>query len=131
MSRSIFWQFLGDYLDSGQHDFAANEYYLITMTLADLVRKMVMETDPVAIAAAHRGMAIRPDVTSLLPNLRFPTLVIVGEHDVISPPQEMRTIADAIPQARFVQIPAAGHLAPMENPAAVNRAISDFLQATR
>ena len=100
-------------------------------TLADLVRKMVLETDPVAIAAAHRGMAIRPDVTSLLPNLRFPTLVIVGEHDVISPPQEMRTIADAIPQARFVQIPAAGHMAPMENPAAVNRAISVFLQTTR
>ena len=92
---------------------------------------MVLETDPVAIAAAHRGMAIRPDVTSLLPNLRFPTLVIVGEHDVISPPQEMRTIADAIPQARFVQIPAAGHMAPMENPAAVNRAISVFLQTTR
>ena len=38
--------------------------------ITEQVRKMVMGTNPITVAAAHRGMAIRPDVTSLLPTLR-------------------------------------------------------------
>jgi 3-oxoadipate enol-lactonase len=41
----------------------------------------------------------------------------------------MRSVAGAMPQARFVEIPAAGHMAPLESPAAVNTAILDFLGA--
>lgn len=99
--------------------------------LADRVRTMVMETDPVAIAAAHRGMAIRPDVSGHLSRIRVPTLVIVGEHDAISPPAEMKAIADELPQGRFVQIPNAGHMAPMEDPVGVNRVIREFLRSPR
>lgn len=91
------------------------------------VRQIVMRTNPVAIAAAQRGMAVRPDVTPLLATLRFPTLVLVGEHDLISPAAEMKAIAEGLPNARFVVIPAAGHMSPMEDPSAVNRAIREFL----
>lgn len=95
--------------------------------LTDLVRQMVMRTNPIAIAAAHRGMAVRPDVTAQLASFRFPTLVIVGEHDLISPAAEMRTIAESLPNAKFAVIPNAGHMSPMEEPVAVNRAIREFL----
>ena len=93
------------------------------------VRNTVLSTSPTAIAAAHRGMAVRPDVVSLLPSLQFPTLVICGEHDAISPPAEMKSFAEMMPNARFVSIPNAGHMAPMENPTAVNAAIREFLNA--
>lgn len=93
------------------------------------VRKTVMGTAPVAIAAAHRGMAVRQDMTSQLSNLKFPTLVIVGEHDAISPAAEMKAIADAMPNSRYEVIPHAGHMAPLENPAAVNQAFRHFLQS--
>ena len=96
--------------------------------LTERVRRMVLGTAPTAIAAAHRGMAVRPDVTSLLPSLRMPTLVVVGEHDAISPPAEMKEIAEALPNSRFAVIPNAGHMAPMENPTAVNTAIHEFLR---
>jgi 3-oxoadipate enol-lactonase len=95
--------------------------------LTDQVRQMVMGTASVAIAAAYRGMAVRPDVTSLLPAIRIPTLVIVGEHDAISPADEMRSMAAGIPNSRFVLIPAAGHMSPMENPTDVNAALRAFL----
>lgn len=91
------------------------------------VRQMVMATNPVAIAAAHRGMAIRPDVTSLLPALRIPALIICGENDVISPPEEMKSIAQHMPNAQFALIPHAGHMAPMEQPEIVNSIIRRFL----
>ena len=92
------------------------------------VRRVVESTSPAAIAAAQRGMAARPDMTGLLPQIRVPTLVIVGDADAISPPAEMQSIAAAIPNAEFVVIPDAGHMTTMENPAAVNDALAALHQ---
>jgi pimeloyl-ACP methyl ester carboxylesterase len=85
--------------------------------------------NPRGVAAAARGMAERPDMTAALGQIGCPTLVIVGQHDAATPPTEMRSIADAIPNARFVEVPAAGHLSPLENPAQVTAAIGVFLAA--
>jgi 3-oxoadipate enol-lactonase len=93
------------------------------------VRNIVERTDPAAIAAAQRGMAARPDVTNLLPRINLPTLLLVGAEDAISPPEEMRKMAAEIPSAKFVEIPAAGHMTTMENPAAVNAALARFIGA--
>ena len=91
------------------------------------LRSVMMSGDPRGIAAAARGMAERPDMTPMLGEIRCPTLVLVGQNDVISTPAEMRGIAAAIPGAKFVEISAAGHLAPLENAAEVNAAIAKFL----
>ena len=90
-------------------------------------REVMLSTAPSAIAAAQRGMAERPDATDEMSKLDVPTLILVGEHDAISPPDEMREIANAIPGAKFVQIDGAGHMAPLEDPPAVNAAILEFL----
>lgn len=91
-------------------------------------RQTIVHTAPQAIAAAQRGMAERRDATALLPDIRVPTLVLCGEQDVISPPDEMRSIAAAIPGAEFAVIPHAGHMAPQEQPAATNVAITSWLE---
>jgi pimeloyl-ACP methyl ester carboxylesterase len=93
--------------------------------LAD-VKMMIVESSPSGIAAASRGMAARPDVTDFLPGIDLPTLVLVGEYDSISSPEEMRRVADQIPGAEFAVIPEAGHMSPMENPEAFNRFLSGF-----
>lgn len=95
--------------------------------IVERVRQTVLATAPMAIAAAQRGMAVRPDVVSQLPTINVPALIIVGEHDAISPPVEMKTIAEILPNARYVVINDAGHMAPLENPIAVNAAIHKFL----
>jgi pimeloyl-ACP methyl ester carboxylesterase len=95
------------------------------------VRRMIESAPPDAIAAAQRGMAARPDVTSLLPQITVPTLLIGGAEDVISPPEEMRSIAAAMPSARYVEIADAGHMAPMENSDAVNAALLQFIVKER
>jgi pimeloyl-ACP methyl ester carboxylesterase len=92
------------------------------------VRRIVERTSPAGIAAAQRGMAARPDVTGFLPQIKVPMLILVGENDALSPAPEMQSIAAAIPNAEFVIIPKAGHMCPMENPTAVNSAISQFLE---
>ena len=92
--------------------------------------KAVMEqTAPQGIAGALRGMASRPDRRGDLPKIAVPTLVLVGEEDVITPPAEAQAMAEAIPNARLEVIPQAGHMAPYENPAAANAAILRFLKS--
>ncbi len=93
------------------------------------LRQVMLATNPQGIAAASRGMAERGDARPLLPTIDCPTLVIVGEHDVISPPAEMRDFASAIPQSVFQIIADAGHMAPLEQPLATNAAICQFLAA--
>ena len=59
---------------------------------------------------------------------KIPTLLLVGEEDVLAPPQVMESIIDQIPHARFVKIPQAGHSAYFERPDEFNRIVSDFVR---
>lgn len=98
--------------------------------LVESTRQVMLQTKPASIAAAQRGLAQRADVTAMLPRIDVPTLVVCGEHDLISPVEEMRGIAAAIPGAQFHQIKDVGHMAPLEDPQAVNRAIRDFIESS-
>ncbi len=91
------------------------------------VQQMMERQKPEGIAAAALGLAAREDVLELLPTIDVPSLVVVGQHDTISTVDEMRKIADAIPDAVWVDVPQAGHLANVENPAVVNEAIAEFI----
>lgn len=91
------------------------------------LESVILATDPRGIAAASRGMARRPDFTAMLGQINCPALVVAGQLDRISTPEEMRAIADAIPGARFVEIPGAGHMSPLENPREANAALLQFL----
>ncbi len=95
--------------------------------IVDQIRNTMLATSSRTIAAAQRMMATRPDSTALLPQLDVPTLVVVGQHDSVSPPAEMRAIAVALPQGLFVEIPGVGHMAPLEAPGPVNAVILQFL----
>jgi pimeloyl-ACP methyl ester carboxylesterase len=95
--------------------------------LVEPVRRMITDSPTAAIAAAQRGMARRRDFSLQLATFDVPTLALGGAHDAISPPAEMAAMAAAMPQAEFVEISGAGHMAPIENAAAVNRALVDFL----
>lgn len=96
-------------------------------SVIDELRQTIASTAPQGIAAASLGMAERPDVTSWLGHIKTPAVLIVGEDDGISTPDEMQRIADAMPEARLVRIPDAGHMSPLENPQSVNAVILDFL----
>ncbi|MEO5780481.1 MULTISPECIES: alpha/beta fold hydrolase [Arthrobacter] len=69
------------------------------------------------------------DALSRLGAITAPTLVVVGEQDLITPPWIAREVADAIPGARFEVIRGDGssHVVPIERPDDFNRLVSEFL----
>jgi pimeloyl-ACP methyl ester carboxylesterase len=79
------------------------------------------------LAAAQRGMALRPDARDILARFGGPVLVVVGSEDVLTPPAKARAMVDLVPGAALVEIPDAGHLASLEKPAHFNAALARFL----
>ena len=105
----------------------APETYQKKPKLVDHVRQMMASNKPEGIAAALEGLATRVDARPIIRTIDVPTLVIVGEQDAISTVDEMRAIADELPDSVWVAVPHAGHLANLENPAVVNEAIAEFI----
>lgn len=95
--------------------------------IVEATRQVMLRTSPQGIAAALRGMAERPDSTGLLATIDVPTLVIVGKEDAISTSDEMRSISASIKGSQFLEVPDAGHMAPLESPDLVSSTIQRFL----
>ena len=91
------------------------------------VGEMIRRTSVVGIVGALEAMKERPDSRPLLSQIKVPTLVMVGVDDTLTPPPLSRAMADAIPGARYAEVPAAGHLAPLEQPLVASRLLADFL----
>jgi pimeloyl-ACP methyl ester carboxylesterase len=68
------------------------------------------------------------DVMARLPEIKAPVLIISGNDDTTTPPKYAAFLAQHIAGAELVTIPNAAHLAPLEQPGAVNRAIAAFLK---
>jgi 3-oxoadipate enol-lactonase len=62
-----------------------------------------------------------------LGRINVPTLFISGEYDPAANPAYMTPMKEAVAGSEFVVVPDAGHISNMENPAAFNAGLSDFL----
>ena len=71
---------------------------------------------------------LRIDLTPRLGEIRCPTLVMVGERDILKHRGFSEIIARGIPGAILRVIPGAGHAATLEKPAEVANALRDFLR---
>jgi pimeloyl-ACP methyl ester carboxylesterase len=92
-----------------------------------MIRTVIARTDREIVAGAQLAMGQRADATEWLDEIEIPTLFIVGEHDGITPPDEMQENANRVIGSQFMQIPDAGHLPPLENSDVFNLAVMKFL----
>jgi pimeloyl-ACP methyl ester carboxylesterase len=95
--------------------------------LRDVVWDMMRSTGAEAYVRQQRAIMTRADSRSLLPGIEIPTLVLVGEGDVITPPEIAREMAEMIEWASLAVIPEAGHLSTLERPEAVTHALRLWL----
>lgn len=89
-------------------------------------RRMVESNNAQGVAAIARGLGRRRDFREKATRLGLPVLILSGEADVLSPPPAMKVLAASMPDAKYVQISHAGHLAPLENPQETAAAVREF-----
>ena len=80
-----------------------------------------------AMAEATIAISRRPDRTDLLPRIAVPTLVIVGEHDAVTPPPLATVLAQGIPGARLAVIGGSGHMTALEQPQEWAELVMEFI----
>jgi 3-oxoadipate enol-lactonase len=95
------------------------------------VLAMMTSTSFRTAADGQRGLAQRPDSVALLPEIDVPTLIIVGEHDRVTPPAESDLMAERLPRAALVTVPGAGHMSNLEAPEVFNPALLAYLDSLR
>ena len=79
------------------------------------------------LVAQNRAIMGRADMRALLPRIACPTLVVVGETDLLTPPEHAQEMASLIPGARLETLPRCGHLLTWEQPQRINALLIDWL----
>ncbi len=95
--------------------------------MREYVREVMQSASREFVIAALRAIATRPDSSPLLPGIKVPTLIAVGEEDPITPPKDAERMAAAIPYARLVKVAGAAHLPNVEQADEINAAIESVL----
>jgi len=91
-------------------------------------------TKPLQVQGWDRALweltkASRPlGLAEQLDQLTLPVLVVTGDDDRVVPTEQSVRLAEALPNAQLVVMPACGHVAHEECPEAFLQAVNDFLQ---
>ena len=122
----------------GSHGVAAFAGEFVKLVLAprtletnpavvEMVKEMILATDPLGVCGTLLALAARTDTTTALPAMNLPALIMVGELDTLTPPADAQAMARALPEAELHVIPDAAHMSNLENPAVFNEKLLGFL----
>lgn len=92
------------------------------------VRETMLATSAEGICNGLAGLAARADSRPTLKEIAVPTLMIVGEEDLLTPPSVAASLQHAVRGSRLEIIPRAGHLSNLENPQVFNAVLGRFLE---
>jgi 3-oxoadipate enol-lactonase len=96
--------------------------------LRRMAQEQIARADPRAYRAAMRALALF-DSRKRLPRLNIPTLILSGANDTTVPPERQALLAQAIPNARQVILPNAGHAAAIDQAETFNHHLLEFLSS--
>jgi 3-oxoadipate enol-lactonase len=125
--RSVKEQGMKPFIESQIHALLRPQTITQNPAIVELVRGMIQRNSPLGICGALLAMAGRTDTSTVLPNLKIPTLILVGENDTLTPPELSKSMHGKIPQSSMHIIQRAGHLSNLENNEDFNRHLGDFL----
>ena len=87
------------------------------------VRAVIARQRPLGLAVALDAMAGRPDSTDVLKSFGAAAVIVHGTADELIPVDRAREMRSLLASAHYLELPGAGHLPMMENPAAVAEAL--------
>ncbi|HTP40105.1 MAG TPA: alpha/beta fold hydrolase [Steroidobacteraceae bacterium] len=96
--------------------------------LMSAIHQMIARAPLAQFEAQTEALLARPDRAALLPGIGVPTLLLCGREDGWSPLARHAEMARRIPRSRLVAIDDCGHMATMEQPAAVTGALRAWLE---
>jgi pimeloyl-ACP methyl ester carboxylesterase len=98
-----------------------------TKEIVDEVFETVNNRDKLVRTLSIAKSAIRHNMSSDLPNIETPTLLIWGENDLVTPPEVAVEFNSLLPNSELIWIKKCGHAPMMEHPKEFNRILFNWL----
>lgn len=95
----------------------------------EYIKSAIRRNSVRSICSTLLALAARTDTSSVLKDIHVPVLLIRGSDDRLTSSQDMKAMKEAIPDAKFMEIAACGHLPNLEAPEEFNYAITEFMTA--
>ena len=95
----------------------------ITQTIFDMAQRTGRES----FQNQQNAILNREDASAWLSRYQAPSLVICGEADQLTPPDQASALAALLPHSRLELIANSGHLPPLEQPQICTKLLDDFL----
>lgn len=99
------------------------------LRLAAAGRRLLERAAPGVLAADLAACDAYAEAEAAAAHVACPTLLILGAEDRMTPPAGGRVLAEKLPAAECVTLPATGHMMMAERPDAVTAALRRFLSA--
>ena len=97
--------------------------------VTDRIRATILNTPVPTLARTLSALAQRVETSSALEHIDIPTLIICGAEDEVTPPEQSRFLHQHIKHSEYKEIPVAGHLSNLEQPAIFNRYLEEWLDS--
>lgn len=91
------------------------------------IKRIIQANSSLGICGALLALAGRTDTTDVLPSINVPTLILVGEHDALTPPLASQEMHNRIPNSEVHVISNAAHMSNLENSGEFNTHLLNFL----
>lgn len=93
----------------------------------EMIRKIILANPPLGVAGTLLALATRTDTVAALPNIKVPSLILVGKEDPITSPAAAEVLHKGIAGSEMHILPNAAHLSNLENSEAFNKHLMAFL----
>ena len=113
-------------IDTTVERWCSPSFFATGTPVLDKMRAMVRSTSVEGYIGGAQALMDHDD-RSRLGDIGLPCLFIAGHDDSSAAPENMKAMSEAVRGARFVELAPAGHIANMEQPAAYNGILRDFL----
>ncbi len=97
----------------------------VVTKISDIILNTSLTTFQKSLAA----LAERMEMCTKLQKFSLPTLILCGEYDVVTPPEQARLLQSEIVNSQLHIIENAGHLSNLEQPVDFNNHISNFVKS--
>ena len=115
-------------VDSDLERWLSPDFRMSHPEMVNQVRQWALNNSSATISQAWDAIA-GLSYERALAQVSLPVLVTTGSLDVASPPASARATAAAFPNARYMEIPGAGHFSPIEQPELFSSIIKDFIRS--
>ncbi len=121
---------LQDFADNFVQKIFAQETLSHKKEIVDDIKATILRTPVPTVARTLSALAQRVETASILQNIRIPALILCGEHDKVTPPEQSEQMHTHIIGSEYHVIEGAGHMSNLEQPQEFNRLLKDFLDRT-